>query len=258
MAVKLYDASRKAQNMLPQRFERKFYLPPPEVGLAYGLLRHICLPASEYPSEQIHSLYFDTSDLDQYERSSSGDYQKDKVRIRWYCEDKDPPEMQTIFLELKSRRGFAGTKHRLKLRVPAEHLTLNRLSGGIVPGTLLVDTLAGFGYFPSGLLQPVIKISYWRYRFSDVMTGQHISLDHQIRSTMIIPCQGNGERELELLGGVLEIKGQTAELPASLRRARMLDMDWSRFSKYSACIDSHIERPGTVGHSSPSGRIVRL
>jgi hypothetical protein len=258
MAVQLHDAPIKTINVLPRRFERKYYLVPTEVGLAYGVLRHICLTDSEYPSEQINSLYFDTADLEQYERSSSGDFQKDKVRIRWYGEDRNPHGMQTIFLELKSRRGFASTKQRRELQVPAEDLAPNRFGSGIVATTLLSDTLASFGYFPPGLLQPVIKISYWRYRFSEVLTGQRVSLDCHMRSTMVIPGLGNGERELELPGAVIEIKGQTMEIPATLRQMKMLDLDWGRFSKYSTCIDSHTEALGTVGRLSPSGRIIGL
>jgi hypothetical protein len=259
MAVQLYGAQiNTAKNMLPDRFERKYYLTPEKVGLAYGLLRQVCLLDSDYPSEQINSLYFDTADLDQYERSASGDFKKDKVRIRWYGEDGKFSGMQAIFIELKSRQGFASTKQRLRLLVPAENLAWENLGRGIVPKTMLMDTLARFGYFLPKMLQSVIKISYWRYRFSEIMTGQRVSLDCHIRSTMIMPGSGNGEKELELPGGVIEIKGRTVELPATLKRARMLDTNWTRFSKYSACIDAHTERPGTVGRLSPSGRIIRL
>jgi hypothetical protein len=72
MTVQLVDVLTNGRNPLPQRFERKYYLVPMKVGLAYGLLRHICLMDSEYLSEQINSLYFDTADLDQHERFSSG------------------------------------------------------------------------------------------------------------------------------------------------------------------------------------------
>ena len=258
MAVQLYSTPINHINTLPERFERKYYLMPREVGFAYGLLRHSCLAAREYFSEQINSIYFDTADLDQHERSSSGDYYKDKVRLRWYGEDNKLNGIQTIFLEKKSRRGFASTKQRLKLQVPAESLALSNLGKGIVPKALLMDTLARFGYFPSEILLPIIKISYWRYRFSEIMTEQRVSLDCHIRSTMIIPGPGNGERELELPGAVVEIKGRSMGLPEALKRARILDTDWTRFSKYSACIDSHTERPGVVGRLSPSGRIVCL
>jgi hypothetical protein len=257
MAVQLYSIPINAINTLPERFERKYYLMPREVGFAYGLLRQICLPAREYPSEQINSLYFDTADLDQHERSSSGDYYKDKVRFRWYGEDNHLNGMQTIFLELKSRRGFTSTKRRLRLQVPAESLVLANLRRGIVLKTLLTNTLARFGYFPSGMLLPIISISYWRYRFSEIMTEQRVSLDCHIRSTIIIPGLGNGEKKLELPGAVVEIKGKSMELPGALKRARILDTDWTRFSKYSACIDAHIEKLGTVGRLSPSGRILQ-
>ena len=119
MTVKLHDVLDNNIDILPERFERKFYLESRKVGLAYGLLRHLCLSASDYPSEQINSLYFDTTDLEQFERSASGDYHKDKVRIRWYGEGGDMTGMWPAFIELKSRRGFTSTKQRLKLYVPA-------------------------------------------------------------------------------------------------------------------------------------------
>jgi len=258
MVVQLYDAPVGAAHTPPRRFEHKYYLAPAKVGLAYGFLQHICLVDRDYPSEQVNSLYFDTADLDQHEMSSSGDFRKDKVRIRWYGDEENMPGMRTIFIELKSKKAFATIKRRRELQVSAESLTLDHLGGGVVPRMLLTETLAGFGYFPPGLLIPVIKISYWRYRFSEVMTGQRLSLDCHVRSTMIMPGPGNGEKELELPGGVIEIKGQSVELPAALKRARMLDTDWTRFSKYSTCIDSHTDAPGSVGRLSPSGRIVRV
>jgi hypothetical protein len=258
MAVQLHDTPFGIINTLPQRFERKYYLAPRQVGLAYGLLRQLCLPDAAYPSEQINSLYFDTADLDQHERSCSGDFLKDKVRIRWYGEAKYMNGPQTVFIELKSRQGFAGMKQRCKLTVPTENLIPGNLARGITPAPVLQETLARFGYFPPGLLRPVICISYWRYRFSEAMTGQRVSLDCHIRSTMLMPGPGNGERNLELPGAVIEIKGRTMELPEILKRTRMLYTDWTRFSKYSACLDAHHEAPGTIGRLSPSGKIVRL
>lgn len=258
MAMGLHDISVGAIDILPERFERKYYLVPKEAGIAYGLLRHMCLPAREYFSEQINSLYFDTASLEQHERSAAGDYNKDKVRIRWYGENRGMNGMRPVFIELKSRRGFTSTKQRLKLSVPAMSLTPGNLVRGIVPRTLLMSTLARFGYFPHEILHPVIKISYWRHRFSEIMTGQRVSLDCHIRSTMAMLGQGNGEKELGLPGGIIEIKGLSMDLPTSLRQMRVLYVDWTRFSKYSACIDSHLEEPGSMGRLSPSGRITQL
>lgn len=257
MAIQLFGAPVKNKDTIAKRLERKYYITPGETGLAYGLLRQICLPAGEYFSEQINSLYFDTVGLNEYENAASGDYRKNKIRIRWYGEDKNIHHVHPVFVELKSRHGFAGTKQRLRLDVQKENLMLHNLKKGIIERTTLLDTLARFGYFPLEMLEPIVLISYWRYRFIEIITGQPLSLDCHISSTMIAPWMGNGEKGLELPGGVIEIKGQSMELPVALRQARILNTDWSRFSKYSICIDSHNESPGTVGRLSPSGKAIR-
>lgn len=256
MVIQLCRAPSNNIETIPRRIERKYYITPRETGLAYGLLRQISLPTTEYFAEQINSLYFDTIDLDEYEGSISGDYQKNKIRIRWYGENEDLNVTQPVFIELKSRHGFSGTKQRLRTGVLTENLSPHNLKKGIVKRTALLDTLAGFGYFPLKMLEPIVVISYWRYRFYEIMTGQQLSLDCHIRSTMMVPGKGNGERELELPGSVIEIKGQSLELPLALRQAHILGTNWTRFSKYSACIDSHNENPGTVGRLSPSGKII--
>src|SRR4030042_176439 len=91
-----------APEMPAQRFERKFYILPRNIGFAYTLLRQVCRPDKEYPRDRVHSLYFDTVDLDQYERSASGEFRKDKVRIRWSGGNTDEQADITVYLELKS------------------------------------------------------------------------------------------------------------------------------------------------------------
>ena len=115
--------------------------------------------------------------------------------------------------------------------------------------------MSAFSYFPTKPLQPIIEISYWSYRFTEMLTGVRVALDCHIRSTMIAREIGYGERELGLPGGVIEVKGNNFELPITLRQMKIMDLDWSRFSKYSSCIDSHSGKLGTVGRLSPSGKI---
>lgn len=239
-----------------QRFERKFFVLPRNIGFAYNLLRQVCRWDREYPEEQINSLYFDAPDLDQYIMSSSGAFQKDKVRIRWYHKIETNQGMIPGFLELKTRQGFTSSKQRQRLLVPAQYLELARLGAGIIDKTMLVDTLARFGHYPEKPLRPIIVISYWRYRFTEILTGVRVSLDYRIRSSMIAPEIGYSERDLQLQGGVIEVKGPTLELPITLRRIRLLDTDWSRFSKYSTCIDSHLSEPGIMARLWPPGRMV--
>ena len=229
---------------------------PRNIGFAYTLLRQVCRRDSEYPEGQVNSLYFDTPDLDQYVRSASGDFKKDKVRIRWYDKIEANQGIIPIFLELKTRQGFASSKQRQRLLVPAQHLEPANLGAGITNKTILSDTLARFGHFPEKPLRPIIKISYWRYRLNEMLTGIRVSLDYDIRSSMVAPELGYRERELRLPGGVIEVKGPTLELPITLRRTKLLDTDWSRFSKYAYCVESHLSDPGTVGRLWPSGRMV--
>ena len=68
---------------------------------------------------------------------------------------------------------------------------------------------------------------------------------------------GNKKKELPLRGGVIEVKGPSMELPRTLRRMKLLNTDWSRFSKYSHCIDAHLAEPGTIARLWPSGRMVQ-
>lgn len=257
MAVQLYNSPVfSSKNKLPERFERKFYVYSNEIGLAYNLLHQICVKDRDFYSEQINSLYFDSVNLDQHEKSISGDYRKDKIRIRWYGKELNKSGTQIVFVERKSRFGFAGTKQRTKLEIPVDKLETGNLYKGIIPHHRLMEILAEYGYYPPEIIQPVIRISYWRYRFSEVITGQRVSLDCHINSTMILPGSGNGERDLELPGAVIEIKGEKMELPVTLMRARILDTDWARFSKYSASIDAHSENPGVIGRLSPSGKVI--
>ncbi len=248
--------SNKDKAQVTQRIERKFFIVPRNVNFAYTLLRQFCRLDSEYPEEQINSLYFDTIDLDQYTRSLSGEFRKDKVRIRWYRTFDTYPEEVPGYLELKSREGFTSSKQRQKLCIPAYSLEQVNLYKGVIPATTLMNTITGFGYFPEMPIHPIIVISYWRYRFIEMMTGMRVTLDCNIRSTMINRTLGYGERELKLPGGVIEVKGHTMELPFTLRRMKLLDIDWSRFSKYSSCIDSHLSDPGAIARLWPSGRIV--
>jgi hypothetical protein len=239
-----------------QRFERKFFILPKNIGFAYSLLRQFCRPDKEYPVSTVHSLYFDTIDLDQYNRSASGDFNKNKVRIRWYDEGSIAGDSIPVFIELKTRHGFASSKQRERIVVPVEDIELPRLVKGIVSRTVLNNTIAGFGHIPESPLRPVIKISYNRHRFTEMLTGTRVSLDNNIHSTVIAPDLGRREHDLRLEGGVVEVKGPSIELPVTLRKMKILDTDWSRFSKYGNCIDSHLSDPGTLARFGPPGRIL--
>jgi hypothetical protein len=240
-----------------------------------ALLRRTCRADGEYPLGQVNSLYFDTPDLDQHQRSDSGEYAKDKIRIRWYdecdphrtngnanpgangCAGSPPAggagDFIRVWLELKSRRGFASTKQRLSLPAPANALVFAALARGIVPAITLARTMAGFGFSTHAPLRPVVAISYWRCRFIEPETGFRISIDSHIRSSMVMPGIGRGERGLELPGAIIEVKGLRFEVPRSLRQIAEIGSSWTRYSKYSSSLDGHDALSGTVSRLWPNG-----
>jgi hypothetical protein len=226
----------------PQRFERKFTIRPADIGLAYTFLRQICRTDKEYPKDRVYSLYFDTPDLDQYEKSAAGEYRKNKVRIRWYGSDVVERGRMPVYLELKSREGFASSKQRKKFTVPKGSLKLENLSRGILDKTTIRQTIAEFGYFLEKPIQPIIFITYQRHRFNEMQTGTRVCLDYDISASVVLPELGRQGREVRLEGGVLEVKGPSIELPITLRYMRQLDADWSRFSKYGGCLDAYFIR----------------
>ncbi len=237
-----------------RRIERKFFLPPNKIDYALAILKQTCIPDSENSDEWINSLYFDSDDLEQHERSSAGDSRKDKIRIRWYYKLDDYQYSVPVYIEHKTREGFIGTKQRKKIIVPLENLETENLRKGIVPQTMLMDVLARFGYFPPKRLKPVILISYYRHHFTDLMSGMRVSLDYNITSTLIDMSLGYGGKSLKLPGGVIEIKGKTLELPDTLCRLMLLETDWTRFSKYSSCLDVQMSEPCLPSRLWPSGR----
>ncbi len=251
---------------LRERVEQKFFILPSRESLVFALLRRTCREDPEYSVGQVNSLYFDTSDLDQHERSDAGEYAKDKIRIRWYGEEYDPHRTTSgaegtvtadravkVWLELKSRRAFASTKQRVPLGVPAAALAWSALPQGIVPPATLVRTMADFGFFARRRLCPIIVVSYWRYRFVEPQTGFRISLDYHIRSSMVMPGIGYGERGLELPGAILEVKGPVFDVPPSLRQIAEIGASWTRYSKYSSSLDGHAAVRGSVSRLWPSG-----
>jgi hypothetical protein len=237
---------------MTDRFERKFFIVPRNLGLALAFLRGVCRPDRDYPVCHVNSLYFDTPDLEQYHKAGSGEYRKDKVRIRWY--DEVPPATATVFLEVKSRQGFASSKQRVQVSVSSNLLARDQLARGIVSNLTLSQALAGFGYFPGKPLVPVVFIRYRRYRFNELATGVRVSLDSQIKGTPVALALGRNEKEVELAGGIVEVKGPDIELPATLRGMKILDVDWSRYSKYSNCVDALLAGPGDTERTWPSGR----
>ena len=251
---------------LPIRVEQKFFITPKRIAYVTGLLLRVCRDEAT-PMSQVNSVYFDTVDFDQHDRSMSGELAKDKVRIRWYGEEYDPNrppfslsaprgasgDTVEVWLELKSRQGFSSTKQRSPRYVSSRELHPSVLSRGIVPAGTLLETMAGFGFFPPEPIRPIIVISYFRRRLVEPLTGYTVTIDTGIRSSLLIPGSAGTERRLELPGAVVEVKCTEFRFPPSLLPLAAIGCSWTRFSKYSACLEAHDADRGTVSRLWPSG-----
>lgn len=241
-----------------ERIERKFFVSPEKTFLVRNLLAQTCLKDKLYHRGVINSLYFDTPDLDHYWKSDDGDYGRHKIRIRWYDSPPDACRTFPVYLELKSKNGFASSKQRRKILVPADRVNTVRIDNTIINMDIILRTLTEFGYFPEDRLHPVILISYERFRFVEILTDARLSFDFKIRSTLAAMHLGYSRKSLMLAGGVVEIKGLRMEIPHSLRTLNSIGIDWTRFSKYASCVESQQGIPGSMGSLWPSGRISLL
>jgi hypothetical protein len=245
---------RNGDVIRPRRLERKFYLPAAKIPFAAHLLAHCCMKDRRYPRGIIHSVYYDTNDDAALCDSSEGNPIRNKIRVRWYDNPRETSFVTPAYLELKSKDGCAGTKQRREVLVPTERLTNPALRGSILDLTTVHQTLFQFGHYPDSLLHPVIYISYRRLRFQDVLTGVRISLDWHIQSSLVPPHLNGRGGPLLMHGGVIEIKGPSMDIPPAVQSIRYLGTDWSRYSKFAACLEAQFENPGSVGRLWPSGR----
>lgn len=237
------------------RFERKYYIQPYKFNWVKHLLSHACVKDPQYPMSQVHSIYYDTPHLDCLTHSDEGDYERKKIRVRWYDQPWQHSDTATVYVELKHKQGFTGTKTRQAFSVPSKLLKTPQPLCPVIDQSRLHDTLCRFNAPHPLKWEPVALISYERIRFIDRMTDLRVSLDWHISSTLINPRHRHQESQVTLSGAVLEIKGPSMTLPRTLHSLVRVGTDWTRFSKYAGCLTCHFEPFGSMGRFSPSGRV---
>lgn len=192
----------------------------------------------EYASGYVHSYYFDTPDLTALYEKLDGDYQKRKIRFRWYTSSMTPPESQTSiagFLEMKYKSGSGRKKYRNSLTLdsrilysPAELLTF---FSPFIQKILLTHEVD-----PCHQILPVIWIRYHRLRYICPFSGARIALDHDISSIPVLNTFLPQTFHPPLETIVLEIKdGHLADVPW-LQRLETFGFRYGNFSKYGTCL----------------------
>lgn len=199
-----------------------------EAALAWSFLED-----SEHPYNYVNSLYFDTDNFDFAMDKASSDYNKSKVRVRWYT-SKRGDVADKCFLEVKNKVGSTRNKSRQELNLDSNSFFDAVHSGTF--NTLLRDHLCKNA--PALLrldLKPQFIVSYKRNRYFDKFSRSRIALDTDISSQVFKMNRQYIKSSTVLPNSVLEVKGNKNSLPYSLRHITKRNISKFAFSKYFLC-----------------------
>jgi hypothetical protein len=227
---------RPAENKVAQSkgFESKYLLlRTTNKPKLVSWLHSLCRPDGQFPEAIIHSIYFDTRDWQLLRDKLESNFIKLKVRLRWYSDAVSGDIEGPSFLEVKRRVGPQREKRRVSFPFSGQELNrrgcdreVERIAHALLP-TMGIS-------LPSGLY-PVFKVQYHRYRFVDSLTSSRLSVDSEIVALNSYSSKVPGLFSPPLNRVVLELKGQSPQLPAHLNRLADIGLRKSSFSKYAQC-----------------------
>ncbi len=210
-------------------FESKF-VAPVHVGPRLAVrLGQVLARDPAHPLDRVHSVYFDSWDGRAAAEVRDGDFYKTKLRVRWYASSG----AGRAWLERKQKIGARRVKSRRPLdgfdpRAPLGDPRWRRLAAQLAAGDA--------GSF-IGVVEPVLHLAYRRRRFVHRPSGLRVALDDDIRLLGVHPriAAAAPLRDVALRELVLEVKGDSRELPRELAFVRDLGLRRRAFSKYGAC-----------------------
>ena len=197
-------------------YELKFTFNSLQTTLLENLLTLKCSKDPDFPVSKVESIYFENINGTAFSEKANSDYLKTKYRVRWYENPSaEPPESTretSVYIEPTTNSGRRRAKMRDSLKTDLRQLKGHDLSSPY-------HQLWKQYFFESGTtanIEPYLQISYVRKRFVEHLEGVRISLDSKIRversNSLYLPPPIIQELPL----GVLEIKGDSAEIPESL------------------------------------------
>jgi len=221
--------------------ELKYVCSPWSDRLVLSSLESRCQWDSEYRSNHVNSIYFDTFNWAFADEKAASDYLKTKVRIRWYESGvsnsgdgvSDNDARSPCYLEIKRKIGSTRQKARLKLGISSAELKA-RLdsSSGIADVRQQITNLAPD--LGNTELIPRIHVRYLRHRYTEPGSGARIAFDSDITGT-VVALAGAERFTARLQQSVLEVKGDEEDLPANLRFLHAPYLRKAAFSKYYEC-----------------------
>jgi len=226
---------------MESRTEKKYVLDMAHALLAQTIISAHCLPDPHFAKATVHSIYFDTLDLQFLSEKIDSTYFKAKIRLRWYGNWDFLPDDGPAFLEAKIKEGGRQRKVRIPMTSTGRELALLPLGSPELAALPTLLAAQGIGLCAS--VRPVFVISYRRMRFLDPMTGTRIALDQNIHAPRhALSCPGTCGSPM-LPFAVIETKGSLARLPQYLAPLVTMGLRPDSFSKYLHCYQSLMQQP---------------
>lgn len=220
-------------------YELKYIIPAHRLSPVLAFINSKCLPDESHPTTRVSSIYFD--DLNQtslYEKVNS-DFLKCKVRLRWYDSAEVKPGAKNAFFELKRKIGSQRTKQRVGITLDPEFLIQTQLSDQRF--VQLATQVANQDNAFQAYRFPSLTIQYDRTRCIDPLSGCRISIDTNIRVPRVNQQVMPAARPAAFHNAVIEIKGNSPEMPFSLSPIQRFGVRKTSYSKY-LCGYAHANR----------------
>lgn len=223
------------------RTEKKYTIHAQHTAVASALLHAHCLPDPLFPKGSVHSIYYDSLDLQFLTEKIDSTYFKAKIRLRWYGSWDFVADDGPAFLEAKIKEG--GRQQKLRVPVPSSgrQLAAQNLSDPRLAA--LPPLLARQGVGVPFSVRPIFTITYRRLRFLDPVTNTRIALDQDIHVPQAaLSCPGLAGTTAASVT-VIETKGALTSLPGYLAPLLTLGLSATSFSKYLHCYQMLTQQP---------------
>lgn len=227
----------------PRRYELKFVCSSSDLDwLRPRLAQGRVVFRAAYEPRTIRNIYFDSPNLDCYYQNLSGVSQRDKIRLRWYGDDRLPA---AGVLEFKRKRGMLGWKdcHPIRDLPRSPQTRWRELSRHIADALSPAATLQF-----SGSDLPVLINAYSR-RYLESTDGQvRMTIDTRLQAWNQIRTARPNLRCPAMFPdvAVIELKAD-AEHYEQLRLAiQDIPLRVSRFSKFCVGLQNFLQPGNSV------------
>lgn len=212
-----------------KRFERKWIFKSNNfIALINALLRSNLFFRYQYPSRNVNSIYFDTSNYTSIRQNLDGVSNKKKIRIRWYGKSDI---ITNPVVEIKSKKGFETKKVSFRIK-ELENIKINNL--------VKIKEQLNTKLKSKKIINPVLSTHYKREYFISLNGKIRATIDYNLKSIFL-----NNFSQIDIIKNfknicILELKYSTS-LDKYVRDN--LKDTTLRLSKNSKFVNSALERP---------------